>query len=135
MQKLTSNICIGVGNNRGSALVTAVAMALIMAIAGIGFLMVTTHSLNNDSDAYTRDKAFYAAESGALLAAKSIMVKTYNNWASLGTTFFTGSINGLNVTVTININTTLRQATVTSLARTGNNTPIKQVTVVIQSDL
>ena len=134
MQKLTSNVRIGVGNNRGSALVTAVAMALIMAIAGIGFLMVTTHSLNNDSDAYIRDKAFYAAESGALLAAKSIMSRCYNNWSS-GTFLSNQPINGLNVTVIITKDVPkAKQTTVVSKACTNGGTLIKKVVMVIQSD-
>jgi hypothetical protein len=134
MQKLTHTTRIGIGNNRGSALVIAVALALLMAIAGIGFLLVTTNSINNDSAAYTRDKAHYAAESGALLAAKSIMSRAYNNWAS-GTFLSNQPINGLNVTVIITRDLPIaRQATVDSKAYASDGTLIKRVVMVIQND-
>jgi hypothetical protein len=142
MQKLTRRAGYWIGNNRGSALIIAVALTLLMAIAGIGFLLVTTNSINNDSDAYTRDKAFYAAESGALLAAKYLMSRSYNSWpaANPHTFLLDRKINELYVTVTIHQSNplTLRQATVKSEAYTSTvhnaTTFRKRVNIVIQNN-
>lgn len=139
MQKLMHSIRTGIGNNRGSTLVIAVVLALIMAIAGVGFLLVTTNAINNDSDAYTRDKAFYAAESGALIAAKYLMSRTYNSWPATGTFLSNQPINGLYVTVTLGKNITSKQDTVKSEAFTSSTTQNattfkKRVIMIIQSD-
>jgi flagellar basal body rod protein FlgG len=141
MQKLMRALCGRIGNNRGSTLLIAVVLAVIMAIAGTGFLLVTTNSINNDSDAYTRDKAFYAAESGALIAAKYIMSRTYNNWPAANPSTFLSNqnINGLYVTVTLCKNTGLKQDTVKSAAFTSSTTQDastfkRRVVIVIQSD-
>lgn len=105
MQKLLNDTSrFGIGNDRGSTLVLAVVLAILMAIGGIGFVLVTTNSLNNDSDTYTRDKAFHAAESGALLAKKWLMLTMPKNWSSNWTAAQTSSfqdisLNGLDVQV------------------------------------
>jgi Tfp pilus assembly protein PilX len=140
MQKLTRDACFWVGSDRGSALITSVVLALLMAFAGIGFITVTMGSLNNDSDAYARDRAFYAAESGALVAAKYLMSRSYSNWPSGNPhTFFSNKeINGLYVTVTLHRNSAAHQDTVKSEAFTGtvkNTTTFrKRVVLVIQND-
>jgi Tfp pilus assembly protein PilX len=139
MQKLTRCANFPAGNDRGSALITAVVLALIMAFAGVGFLIVTTSSINNDSDAYTSERAFYAAESGALIAAKYLMVRSYNSWPSANPcTFYQDKkINGLYVTVTFIKDATLRQNTIKSEAYTSTahsaDTFRKRVTIVIQN--
>lgn len=105
MQKLLKHAASHwIGNSRGSTLVLAVVLAILMAIGGIGFVLVTTNSLNNDSDAYTRDKAFHAAESGALLAKKWLLLTAPNNWsanwtAAQPTSFQNIALNGLDVQV------------------------------------
>jgi|WetSurMetagenome_2_1015567.scaffolds.fasta_scaffold35486_2 hypothetical protein len=142
MQKLTRRAGHWIGNNRGSALIIAVALTLIMAIAGIGFLLVTTNSINNDSDAYTRDKAFYAAESGALLAAKYLMSRSFNSWPAPDphTFYLDKKINDLYVTVTIHKSNplNLRQDTIKSEAFTSSvhnaTTFKKRVKIVIQNN-
>jgi Tfp pilus assembly protein PilX len=140
MQKLTLNNCYRTGSDSGSALVTSVVLALLMAIAGIGFLLVTTGSLGNDSDAYARDRAFYAAESGALIAAKYLMSRSYSNWPAANPfTFYSNKpINGLYVTVTFGRNFTARQDTVKSEAFTETvknaTTFRKRVVLVVQND-
>jgi Tfp pilus assembly protein PilX len=140
MQKLTRYANFPAGNDRGSALVTSVVLALIMAFAGVGFLIVTTSSINNDSDAYTSERAFYAAESGALIAAKYLMQTSYSNWpAGNPHTFFSNKpINGLYVTVTFTKDATLRQNTIKSEAftETAKNATTfrKRVILVVQND-
>ena len=139
MQKLKRYANFLAGNDRGSALVTSVVLALIMAFAGVGFLIVTTSSINNDSDAYTSDRAFYAAESGALIAAKYLMSRSFNSWpAGNPYTFFSNKpINGLYVTVTLRRNDAARQDTIKSEAYTSTahsaETFRKRVTIVIQN--
>jgi Tfp pilus assembly protein PilX len=124
MQKLKQYACFLAGGDRGSALITSVVFALLLAVAGIGFLIVTTSSINNDSDAYTSDRAFYAAESGALIAAKYLMSRSFNSWPANPHTFYQDKrINGLYVTVTF----------ITSTAHTAE-TFRKRVTIVIQNN-
>jgi hypothetical protein len=102
MQKLNSNSRRWTGNDRGSALITAVVLALIMVIAGMGYLWVTTNSLNKDSDAYTNDKALQAAESGAMLVSKYLMARTSASWtAALPAALADITINSLFVHVTL----------------------------------
>jgi hypothetical protein len=57
-------------NSRGSILISAVALSILMAIAGIGFLQVATISVNNDTDALENELAFHAAESGIWVGAR-----------------------------------------------------------------
>ncbi|MBN2036988.1 MAG: hypothetical protein JW768_09630 [Chitinispirillaceae bacterium] len=66
MQKLKKNI---IGNRSGSILVGAVALSVIIAVAGIGFLQVSSSSLNSETHALQLEQAFHAAESGTMLAA------------------------------------------------------------------
>lgn len=54
----------------GSALVGAIALSVLMAIAGIGFLQVATSGLNNDTVALQDLKALCAAESGVNLGLR-----------------------------------------------------------------
>jgi Tfp pilus assembly protein PilX len=140
MQKLKQYACFLAGGDRGSALITSVVFALLLAVAGIGFLIVTTSSINNDSDAYTSDRAFYAAESGALIAAKYLISRSYNSWPSANPHTFLSNkpINGLYVTVTLRKNTTARQDTIKSEAFTSTahsaETFRKRVIIVIQNN-
>jgi Tfp pilus assembly protein PilX len=57
-------------NNRGSALISAVALAILMALTGAGFMLLTTNGLNNESALLQNDKAFQAAESGVWMGAR-----------------------------------------------------------------
>jgi hypothetical protein len=77
-------------NNRGSILVGVVALAVFMAIAGIGFLQVTTTSVNNETAALENDKAFNAAESGIWVGAR--WLRGYNGFTAL-----TAASNGLDI--------------------------------------
>ena len=112
-----------------------------MAIAGIGFLFVTTSSTNNDSDAYARDKAFFAAESGALIGAKWLMSRGYASWPMTTSHAFLSNefINGYYVNVTFRINTASRIDTVksevfTSSAVQNATTFKKRAIIIIQND-
>lgn len=140
MQELTARAAHPLHVARGSALIIAVALALIMAIAGVGFLLVTTNSMNNDSDAYARDKAFYAAESGANIAAKYLLTRAFTSWpsASQYTFWADRQINGFYVTVRLHKNAALRQDTVIAEAYTSTtksaSTFKKRVRIVIQND-
>ena len=137
MQKLTHNTRLWIGNNSGSTLVLAVVFAILMAIGGIGFLLVTTNSINNDSDANTNDKAFQAAESGALLATQWIMARYVINWSQFSsTTLISNTINGLYDTVYVT--ETGKQALVCSEVYTKNPktaaTFKTRVKITIQND-
>ena len=57
-------------NTAGSALIGAIAISILMAIAGIGFLQVTSSGLNNDTAALEDLKALCAAESGANMGVR-----------------------------------------------------------------
>ncbi|MBN2189412.1 MAG: hypothetical protein JW699_08150 [Chitinispirillaceae bacterium] len=91
----------------GSVLVGTVALSIIMAIAGIGFLQVATISVNNDTEALENDLAFHAAESGIWVGAR--WLRGYTDFLALtanspdigpfGATPI--SINGRDVYVTI----------------------------------
>jgi hypothetical protein len=73
MQKLTAipravrRACTG---TNGSALVGVITLCTIMAIAGAGFLQVSSTAVNNETAALEEARAFWAAESGLQLAAK-----------------------------------------------------------------
>jgi hypothetical protein len=56
-------------NKNGSVLVGAVAISLIIAIAGIGFLQVNSSSLNNEAAFLENEQALQAAEAGVFLAS------------------------------------------------------------------
>jgi hypothetical protein len=56
--------------NQGSILVGAVALSILMAIAGMGFLLVTANGINSETSAYENERAFQAAESGVWIAAR-----------------------------------------------------------------
>jgi hypothetical protein len=93
-------------NNRGSILVGAVAVAILTAIAGMGFLMVSVNSINNETAAFEKEKAFQAAESGVWIGARWLREPTNNflttaNGVTLNPFGSSVSINGLNVVVTI----------------------------------
>jgi hypothetical protein len=59
-----------INDSRGSALIGAVALSVLMAIAGISFLQVTAISINNETAALENEKAFQAAESGIWIGAR-----------------------------------------------------------------
>lgn len=102
MQKLMHDVCLRIGNDRGTALVIAVVFSILLAIAGIGFLIVTTNSMNNDTASYDNDKAYYAAESGALLAGKWVMDNTSAIWPdSIPSTIAKSSFKRFYVRVTL----------------------------------
>mgnify|MGYP006302308403 CR=1 FL=1 len=73
MQKLTAipravrRACTG---TKGSALVGVITLCTIMAIAGAGFLQVSSTAVNNETAALEEARAFWAAESGLQLAAR-----------------------------------------------------------------
>lgn len=125
-------------NDRGSTLIIAVVLAILMAIGGIGFVLVTTNSLNNDSDAYTNDKAFHAAESGALLAKKWLM-QTYPSgqwsasWNTAKTNFHGISMNGLTVNDSIVFSATdTNYAQIRSEAY-NNGTFVKRIVITVEN--
>ena len=137
MQKLIFNISHKIPNNRGSALVIAVVLALLMAIAGIGFLLVTTLSANNDTDAYNRERGLYAAESGAMMATKYLMSRVPGSWPASGTVFLRKQINDVYVKVTINKNGNLaevRSEAFTSGTTQNATTFLKRVIIKVQHD-
>lgn len=94
-------------NNHGAALVNAFALAILMAIAGIGFISIATISINNDTASLKNDRAFHAAESGIWLGAQ--WLRGYTNFIALPSNGsdigpFGSSpivINGLKVYITI----------------------------------
>jgi hypothetical protein len=99
-------------NSRGSILVGAVALAMLTAIAGMGFLMVSTNGINSETAALENEKAFAAAESGVWLGARWLRdpandFLTTPDGATLNPF---GSepvpINGLNVVVSIPVKVT-----------------------------
>ena len=114
MQKLTlfkrclllNSLGNSLGDSRGSVLVSAVAVSILMAIAGIGFMQVNTSSLNNETAALEREQAFRAAESGVWTGARwlranyTIANGTYYPFGS-GSYYLT--INGMDVYTTVTI--------------------------------
>jgi hypothetical protein len=93
-------------NNRGSILVGAVALAMLMAIAGAGFLLATSNGINSETAAFENEKAFQAAESGVWIGTRWLRDPAHNFLSTPdGTTLdpFGGPvlINGLNVVVKI----------------------------------
>jgi Tfp pilus assembly protein PilX len=106
MQKLIHYARAGAWNDRGSALIASIAMSIIMAIGGLGYLLILTNTLNNDTEAYNNDKAFHAAESGALIAYKWLENVTSDDWTSaawsaVATSFQNISINNMQVDVAV----------------------------------
>jgi hypothetical protein len=96
-------------NNRGSILVGVVALSILMAVAGIGFLQVTTTSVNNETAALESSKAFAAAESGIWIGSRWLRgfanftaLVAAQNGSDIGPFGATPiSINGMDVYVTI----------------------------------
>jgi len=95
------------GNSRGSILLIAVVMAMIMAITGVAFLMVTTHTLNNDAKELQNDKAFQAGESLLLIVTKWLLQNKPEDWVNFNTltdpNFKSYSTNQLYVEVKVNV--------------------------------
>jgi hypothetical protein len=121
MQKLRVGIRFKYGDDRGSTLIIAIVMAIIMAIGGIGFLVLATNTLNNESGAYNNDKAFHAAESGALLTYRWLKNAgpakwTNGDWNSSKTNFQELSINGLEIDVDVTFPMANRQAEIRAVA-------------------
>jgi Tfp pilus assembly protein PilX len=124
MQKLIPTNHAGAGNDRGSVLVASIVMAIIMAIGGLGFLLLATNSINNDSSAYQNDKAFHAAESGAMLAYKWLQKSTKDNWTAAAwsaeaSSFQSIQINNMEVDVAVTF-PVANQALIKAAAYTGS---------------
>lgn len=133
MQKLTMHTLIK--NDRGSALITAVVFVLLMAIAGLGFVWLTVNSLNKDTDAYINDKAFHAAESGALIVSKYLMSRTPACWtAALPAELASDTINNLYVRVSlvtpVNGDATKVEVRATAYASGTDSTTFKKRVVI-----
>ncbi len=62
--------------SQGSVLVGAVAFTLIMAIGGAGYLAVTGNTVNHEAAALDNERAFFAAESGLLIATRWLREQT-----------------------------------------------------------
>lgn len=122
-------------NEEGSALVISVVFSLILALAGVGFLIVTTNSINKDTEAYNNLRAMHAAESGALMASKYLMPMHAATWPStLPTEFSSIAINGCTVAVTIAkdpLDGT--RLNVCSIARNSQGVIQKRVTITLKS--
>ena len=69
MQKLTG-ILHGLRQQRGSALIGAVALGSILAIAALGYLQLVRSQSNNESSFLDEAKAFYSVESGLALGSR-----------------------------------------------------------------
>jgi Tfp pilus assembly protein PilX len=114
MQKLTryKKIVRISSDQRGSALIIATVMSLILSLAGVGYLMVVRSVSINETAAMEQDKAFLAAESGLLYATRYAR--------TLGTYFLkqTGSapapitVNGYAVTMSISSNVATQHNTI-----------------------
>jgi hypothetical protein len=122
MPELIRSLKRNAADERGSVLVTAVVLSIIMAIAGIGFIWLSTNILNNDSAALQNDKAFHAAESGALIGCKWLLINDPTlwlaTWTSQSSSFQNLKINGLEVDVSISFNSDT--ATVSSAVFSGS---------------
>jgi hypothetical protein len=70
MQKLKYTWRLIARNNRGTVLVGAVALAVLIAIGSIGFIQVTTSCFNSGIAALGNEQAFRAAESGVWVGAR-----------------------------------------------------------------
>jgi hypothetical protein len=99
MQKLTSLITAFLKDSKGSALIGAVAVSILLAIGSIGFIQVSTSSLNNEAAALQNEQAFHLAESGVWMAARWLRAcrpfpgpGSYQPW---GSAYFT--VNGRDV--------------------------------------
>lgn len=95
-------------NNGGFVLIGAVALAILMAIVGLGFIQVSTNGLNNDTQALWDQKALLAAESGLNMGLR--WLRGSGNFfpapnATVSPAPFTQlSINGMDVRVAIHAN-------------------------------
>ncbi|MBN1130857.1 MAG: hypothetical protein JXA71_17850 [Chitinispirillaceae bacterium] len=70
MQKLNIHQNAARAGEKGSILVSAIAMSMIIALAGFSFMQITTSSFNNATEAIKNEQAFNAAESGVWMAAR-----------------------------------------------------------------
>ena len=106
MQELTLYKRCRLLNSRGSVLVGAVAISILMAIAGIGFMQVNTSSLNSETAALENEQAFRAAESGVWTGARWLRANytiANNTYYPFGSSSYYLTINGMDVYTTVTI--------------------------------
>lgn len=83
---------------RGSVLVASVVLSIIAGIAATGYLVVTNNTVTQEVIALDDARAFYAAESGLLIATRWLADTTnWTNFSNTGTMDY--NLNGINVMV------------------------------------
>jgi Tfp pilus assembly protein PilX len=82
-------------NEKGSALIVALAFSTLFAIMVAGYLQVTTSSSNNEAQALNDAKAFNAAESGRMLGL---------NWYNQNNARFTSQSGGYSISNVVPVN-------------------------------
>jgi Tfp pilus assembly protein PilX len=82
----------------GSALVTSLVFSIILSILGVGYLHVCRSTSNSEYSALENEKAFWAAESGLLLASRYARTFNSTTFPSPPGSAGTISVNGYTVT-------------------------------------
>lgn len=95
-------------NSRGSVLVGVIAISILMAIADIAFLQVTTSSLKNETSSLENEKAFWAAESGIWIGVRWLRIPANytpitGTYYPFGTSSSYVTINDMDVYVTVSV--------------------------------
>lgn len=111
------------GNATGSALVGAVAFAIVLLVAGFGYLQIIASASNNEIESLRDDKAFVAAESGLMMAAQWLFQQS-----GLPADTVTSSLNTDEILVTTKIfPISATQAEIRALAVTSKLPYTKQI--------
>ena len=115
MQKLTFLFSTRFSQT-GSALVGAIALSLVMALGSVGLMQVCGSLSRNESQVLEETKAFYAAESGLLIATRYARTLTQADFQAQNNTAVTIplSINGYSVACVMNSAVNPQRLTITA---------------------
>ncbi|MBD3392521.1 MAG: hypothetical protein GF418_10590 [Chitinivibrionales bacterium] len=103
-----------------------IALSVVMAVAGLGYLQVAASVAKNELRAFEEDQALLASESGALLAAR--WLRSQEDFPQNGTftplgSPFENQINGMDVYVTLVASTDANGATTVSITSEAYKDP------------
>jgi hypothetical protein len=128
MQKLKKTTLSLLKSQQGSAIVGVVALSIVTAIAGAGYLQYTANAFGQEVRALEETKAFYAAESGLLLGARWLTIQDPDSLPASGTVITIAGGLTINTGITVAVKDSLGAndtAFITSIASSATLPYIK----------